>query len=496
MLRRLVPRPETALFALLLGTYAYFYQGGGWNANSRFALVRSLVEKGRLDINRYRQSTGDLARRGDTYYCDKAPGASWLGAPPYAALFAVFGSRHPGPRFLATALYLVTLWSVGIPSALGAVLLFRLLVRMGLAQFPAAVATAAYGLGSMAFPFSTLFYGHQLAAALLIAAFGLLAACRLGAAPASTRRLLAVGLLLGCAVAVEYPVALAAAILGIYAAGWVRPWPRLGWLALGAAGPGLLLAAYHTAAFGGPFTVAYSFSTLPDRHMGAFMGIAAPRLDVVRKLLFDDYRGLFFACPWLLLCFPGAARMLARRRLRPEAAACAGCALAFLWLNASLVDWDGGWMMGPRYLVTALPFLAVLAAGLALPGLPRLLAVAGGALALSAVAFSAFMMLVATAVKPEVPRAYSRPYQDYLLPAFLEGRLALNTHPVDRVDEPPDGVKRAFNLGELLGLRGLASLLPLGAFAALGALWLRGSLGAARRKTLTRSGHAHGLPGT
>jgi hypothetical protein len=29
-------RPELALFALVLGAYAYFYQAGGWNQNSRF----------------------------------------------------------------------------------------------------------------------------------------------------------------------------------------------------------------------------------------------------------------------------------------------------------------------------------------------------------------------------------------------------------------------------------------------------------------------------
>ena len=476
MLRRLATRPEAALFVLMLGTYAYFYQGGGWNANSRFALVRSLVEKGRLDINRYHQSTGDLARRGDNYYCDKAPGASWLGVPPYAALYLASGEKRPGPVLLAAALYAVTLWSVGIPSALGVVMLFRLLGALGLSATASALTAVAYGLATMAFPFATLYYGHQLAASLLVAAFALLAACRLGGADPPARRLFGVGLLLGFAVAVEYPVALAAAILGLYACAFVRPFSRLVWLAAGAAGPGLLLAAYHTAAFGGPFTVAYSFSTLPDRHMGAFMGITAVDWNVVRLLLFDDYRGLFFSCPWLLLAFPGAVRMLALPRLRAEAVVCIASAASFLWLNASLVDWHGGWMMGPRYLVTAVPFLVVLSAALLLPGLPRRIAVAGGSLAGAAVLYSAFMMVVATAVKPEVPRAYTRPYQEYLLPAFLEGRLAVNTHPVDRVDEPPDGVKRAFNLGQLAGLPGLRSLLPLGVFALVTGAWLGSSV--------------------
>jgi len=40
---RLLPRSEAALFVLALGAYAYFFQGGGWNANVRFDLVRALV---------------------------------------------------------------------------------------------------------------------------------------------------------------------------------------------------------------------------------------------------------------------------------------------------------------------------------------------------------------------------------------------------------------------------------------------------------------------
>ena len=43
-------RQRTALcVAALLGiAYAYFYQGGGWNQNTRFALVRAIVEQGTL----------------------------------------------------------------------------------------------------------------------------------------------------------------------------------------------------------------------------------------------------------------------------------------------------------------------------------------------------------------------------------------------------------------------------------------------------------------
>ena len=72
---------------VLLSAYAWFYQGGGWNQNSRFALARALAEQGsvRLDATaRYegRAVTGDLVRRGRHTLTDKAPGASLVPSGP------------------------------------------------------------------------------------------------------------------------------------------------------------------------------------------------------------------------------------------------------------------------------------------------------------------------------------------------------------------------------------------------------------------------------
>ena len=49
------------LGAGLLLSYAYFYQGGGWNQNSRFALVRAMTERDTLQIDAYREA---IARSG------------------------------------------------------------------------------------------------------------------------------------------------------------------------------------------------------------------------------------------------------------------------------------------------------------------------------------------------------------------------------------------------------------------------------------------------
>src|ERR671933_1832665 len=69
---------------LLLGSYAYFYQGGGWNQNSRLDLSRALVERGTLQIDAYADNTGDKAVFDGHAYSDKAPGQALAAVPPVA----------------------------------------------------------------------------------------------------------------------------------------------------------------------------------------------------------------------------------------------------------------------------------------------------------------------------------------------------------------------------------------------------------------------------
>src|SRR5512139_2726122 len=46
-------RIQWLLFAATFFTFAYFHQGGGWNQNARFAMVRAIVEEGTLRIDSY-----------------------------------------------------------------------------------------------------------------------------------------------------------------------------------------------------------------------------------------------------------------------------------------------------------------------------------------------------------------------------------------------------------------------------------------------------------
>ena len=290
------------------------------------------------------------------------------------------------------------------------------------------------------------------------------------------------GALLGAAIAVEYPSVLGAAVIGLYAASFVRPWPRLVWIAGGAALPLAGLLAYHAVAFGSPWTLPYAFSTDRPRREGALFGFGTPSARVLYAILFSPYRGLFYSAPWLLLAAPGLVRLWRGRRFRAEAAAAVAITASYVVLNAGLTDWHGGWGTGPRHLVPVLPWLALGAAGLLVDRTPRRAErIAYGTL----VGLSAALMLAATAVQPEVPRWIGRPFEGHVLPAFAQGRLAVNTLPIHTgtVRER----REAWNAGELAGLQGLATLIPLAVLLGFEGLWLGALLARKHERTADNS---------
>jgi hypothetical protein len=451
-------RPEVALFTLVLGVYAYFYQAGGWNQNSRFDLTRALVDRGTVAIDDYRQNTGDLALRDGHYYCDKAPGLSLMAVPAYAL------ARGLGPDGAA---YVSTLFAVGLPTALAVVALFLLVGALvpEISERVRAAIAATYALGTLAFPYATMLYGHQIVADLLILA---LAIVLLRERPAA---LAVAGALLGWAIAVEYPAALGGLPIFVWAA--VRHRRRALWIVLGGVAPIAVLMAYHAIAFGGPFTLPYAFDTQKHRHMGFFMGLGVPNLRVLGEITFGTYRGLFFSAPWLLLGAVGIGVAHARQRTRALGFVCAWIVVYHLWLNSSLVDWEGGWAIGPRYLVPALPFVAL--GVVVLPRRPLVYA-AGAVLAVVSIGLT----LVGVAVKPEVYVKIQRPYQEFLFPLFARGQLAVNTQSID-MKGAPGAPPAAWNLGQKLGLHGLPSLLPLLVFVGVCAVWLLSNTSRRRR---------------
>src|SRR5215470_20302527 len=126
--------PSTAahrrlVFLLGLATFLsflYFYEGGGWNQNSRFDLVRSITERHTLQIDAYHENTQDKAHFRGHYYSDKAPGLA-LFAVPFAEAaqksMRLVGLNPESPRGEYVLSYIVTVVAVALPTACAAICL-------------------------------------------------------------------------------------------------------------------------------------------------------------------------------------------------------------------------------------------------------------------------------------------------------------------------------------------------------------------------------------
>ncbi len=214
----------------------------------------------------------------------------------------------------------------------------------------------AYGLATIVFPYSSVFYGHQIAAALLFFAFYLL--YRIRQCEISHHWLWGVGGLLGLAVLTEFPALILLVILSLYALWFLeRKW-EIAKLGLGGLPFALILGWYNASAFGSPFSSSYRYlGRFPEISNTGFLGFSRPSLEALWGVTFSPYRGLFFLSPFLLLAIPGFWYLLRSPRWRGEAVLWLSLVLAQLALVSAWYDWRGGYAIGPRNLLTILPFL-------------------------------------------------------------------------------------------------------------------------------------------
>ncbi len=211
--------------AALFASYAYFYEAGGWNQNSRFALVRAVIERHTLQIDAYQNDTGDRALWQGHYYADKAPGASLLAIGPVAAARAVSRVAGVDPESypgIAWTSYVATVATSAVFTVIAALLLFWLSLRWGATTGAAAFAAVGYGLATPAWAYATLFMGHAQTAGCLMMAFA--AAVALDDASDARQNRLAwiIGLGGGWAVVTEFPAAIPAIFIGLLALDRVR----------------------------------------------------------------------------------------------------------------------------------------------------------------------------------------------------------------------------------------------------------------------------------
>ena len=238
-------------------------------------------------------------------------------------------------------------WSFNALVAAATVLAFlRLCLRLAKHEISALVVTGAYAVGSLIWPYSGTFFSEPLAILLLILSFDALMA---------GRRVWA-GAALGLATCAHVTAILFLPFWLVIAcgAGGSRARAIAGASLLAGALAALVpLGVFNAARFGSIWETGRNVS--PD---GFGYGVFQAPWRGLWALLLSPGKGLLLFCPVVLLGLAGWRPLAARSAAMRLTAVALAAALVARWLFlAARSDWHGGFCLGPRYLLMAVPFL-------------------------------------------------------------------------------------------------------------------------------------------
>jgi hypothetical protein len=363
------------LLAVLLSAFPYFEQVRNANEIPRLVQAMSLVEHGEWAIDgesrRGIPLGPDIARSpaDDHLYPNKPPGASLVGAVAF-----VLAKLGPEPLTLRELTWWARLLAGVVPMLVIAAVAWGQLRNVYGGPISSAT-ILLFTFGTPMFAYARLFYGHALAAALLFVGTAMI---ERGSANGRRLELMLGGMLAASAIGVEYGAAFAGIPIAI-----MLVWPllrpsgpvvapagrssrahaaELAAVALtGALVPIMLLAAYQHAVFGSVWSTGYHNAADPSfaaLHGQGLLGLGLPRWDNVRTHLLSLDGGLLLWSSLVVIGLLGLGRLVRHdgTELRRVARLQLGIFVVVLIMGLGL-SFEGGWRVGPRYLVVAMPML-------------------------------------------------------------------------------------------------------------------------------------------
>lgn len=343
-------------FWAVLGCFVHTVDQRAWNL--LHAWVEAMGERSELHLDG--ATLPEFAGLADdTYVADdghryarNAPGSYLFGAGMYRVVSSVTGISYRDSFELASCLvaWLVT----GLATAIAATLMAHIGAMLTGSALGGVVIALAYGLGTLALPWSGLPYQHQTAAVWIVAALYLGGRLRDRESPVVAA---GAGLCLGLVPFFSYAQVPVAACVGLYVLASCRT-GRERLIVAGAAAAGIVpTLAMNAAYWGGPFTTVYQASGDPE------VVDLVPSWSLVRARLHfyltNPASSLFFYSPVLVLGAVGLVRFPARHRAL-QVAALAGTLVTLGHLL--IVGGRGAAQWGPRLVI---PFTPLLVLGLA-----------------------------------------------------------------------------------------------------------------------------------
>jgi len=359
-------------------------QVGGTNAPSRFATLQAMSWESTFSIDHYQGRTADWSHPPNGhYYSNKAPGPMFLAFPLTWLMDRVetFFEPKTNEQFFPGEMYkaIVCLVTQMIPYAITALIVSHLLESLGVSWLAGQYVIVAMLFGNTASVFMNSFFGHGVAAWLLVCVFLSL----------YYRRYFWVGMSYGLACLSDYGAI--TLLPGFLVSLWLNRKERseksadhlkdFQKLILGATLPAILWIWYHTSCFGSPFTLPQKFqspefvepaSSQTSQIWGALSFL--PKWEYAYELLVGRSRGILDTQPWFYIAALGGIALTFKKKLiilsskitasRIPAPLLSLTLLGFPFLfdmNASFNGWHGGHSAGPRYLCIIFPLFAILA---------------------------------------------------------------------------------------------------------------------------------------